>query len=250
MASLGQELKRERELRGISLKEIASTTKISLRFLQALENDQLEVLPGKFFIKGILRAYAKSIGLEEESVLNKYYEDSFLKEQSLEKKGKGNLNIFQSKVNFLNFILFTVFLLLISLSIYLVSRPEKTSVPPQETQMASSFQEEKVTPIQDTEEGEENELNIEISFLQETWIQVYADGELVLDSVKKQGEEAKIKANEELILHLGNAGGISYFLNGKKGKPLGTPGEVVKNIKITLDKYNQFLLQEEEVKNE
>ena len=86
MASLGQDLKRERELRGISLKEISSSTKISLRFLQALEEDRLDILPGNFFIKAILRTYAKFIGLEEDYVLNKYYEASLEQEQSLESK--------------------------------------------------------------------------------------------------------------------------------------------------------------------
>jgi len=43
MPSFGQDLKREREARGISLQEIAETTKISLRYLQALEEDQFEI---------------------------------------------------------------------------------------------------------------------------------------------------------------------------------------------------------------
>ena len=47
MIPIGQDLKRERELRGISLKEIAEFTKINIRLLRALEEDQLDVrLPG------------------------------------------------------------------------------------------------------------------------------------------------------------------------------------------------------------
>ena len=88
MASLGQELRRERELRGISLNEISDSTKIGIRYLRALENDNLEILPGRFFTKGIIRAYAKYLGLDEESVLNKYYEDILLREQLLEKEKK------------------------------------------------------------------------------------------------------------------------------------------------------------------
>jgi len=260
MASLGQELKRERELRGISLEEIATTTKISLRFLQALENDHLEVLPGKFFIKGILRAYAKSLGLEEEYVLNKYYEDSLLKEQALEKELKEEKNrkkSSQKRFNFFNIIFISVLLLLIFLSFYFISRSPKNSTPLQETQAPATFQEEAAVPLPEPrpvslpETEEVEELNLEISFLEDTWIQVYADGELTsIDGVKKPGEEVSIKAQKELILHLGNAGGISYYLNGKKGKSLGSAGAVVKNIKITLDNYDQFLLQGEEEKTE
>ncbi|NOR13733.1 MAG: helix-turn-helix domain-containing protein, partial [Candidatus Aminicenantes bacterium] len=66
MLPIGQDLKRERELRGISLKEIAESTKINIRFLRALEDDQFDALPGKFFTRGIIRGYAKYLGLEEE----------------------------------------------------------------------------------------------------------------------------------------------------------------------------------------
>jgi len=97
MASLGQELKRERELRGISLKEIADSTKISLRFLRALEDDQLDMLPGKFFTKSIIRSYASYLGLEEETVLNKYHEDTLLQQEAEEIEKKIRSFMEQSK---------------------------------------------------------------------------------------------------------------------------------------------------------
>ena len=49
MGSFGENLRRERDLRGVSLREIADATKISSRFLQALEEDRLDVLPGGLF---------------------------------------------------------------------------------------------------------------------------------------------------------------------------------------------------------
>ena len=82
MASLGQELKRERELRAISLKEISNLTKISVRYLQALEDDKLDLLPGTFFIKGVLRAYSKCIGVDENYFVNKYHEEVIMQEDA------------------------------------------------------------------------------------------------------------------------------------------------------------------------
>ncbi|GAG93493.1 unnamed protein product [marine sediment metagenome] len=55
-----------------------------------------------------------------------------------------------------------------------------------------------------------------------------------------------VNANEELLLHLGNAGGISYTLQNMQGKQLGPSGAVIKNIRITLENYERFLAQEEE----
>ncbi len=72
MASLGQWLREEREARSISLEEIASATKIVPRYLEALENDRLDVMPGGFFIKGIIRTYAHAVGLDPEEVLGRY----------------------------------------------------------------------------------------------------------------------------------------------------------------------------------
>jgi len=73
MATIGQSLREEREARGISLEEVASATKIVLRYLEALEDDRLDIMPGGFFIKGIIRNYAKAIALDPDEVLGRYY---------------------------------------------------------------------------------------------------------------------------------------------------------------------------------
>src|SRR2546426_8692486 len=66
--SFGENLRRERELRGISLHEIAEATKISARFLQALEQDRLDVLPGGIFPRAFVKQYARYLGLDPEKV--------------------------------------------------------------------------------------------------------------------------------------------------------------------------------------
>jgi cytoskeleton protein RodZ len=72
MASFGENLRREREMRGVSLQEISSATKISVRFLQALEDEQFDRIPGGVFTRGFIRAYAKYLGLDEDQVLAEY----------------------------------------------------------------------------------------------------------------------------------------------------------------------------------
>jgi cytoskeletal protein RodZ len=72
MVSLGEELKRERELREISLKEISDATKISIRILEAIESNNFKVLPGGIFNRNFLRAYAEFIGIDAETVVRKY----------------------------------------------------------------------------------------------------------------------------------------------------------------------------------
>jgi cytoskeletal protein RodZ len=71
-AGFGEHLRREREMRGISLDEICSATRIGNRFLEALENEQWDKLPGGVFNRGFVRAVAHHLGLDEESLLAEY----------------------------------------------------------------------------------------------------------------------------------------------------------------------------------
>jgi cytoskeletal protein RodZ len=72
MKSLGEYLKKERELRGVTIEEIANITRISSRFIQALENDDFKNLPSDVFVKGFLRAYTKCVGIDPNEVISIY----------------------------------------------------------------------------------------------------------------------------------------------------------------------------------
>ncbi|QPJ60876.1 MAG: helix-turn-helix domain-containing protein [Candidatus Nitronauta litoralis] len=68
----GSHLKHQRELRGISLDEIASITKIHLRYLKALETNSFDELPGEVFIKGFIRSYGRAIGANLPELISAY----------------------------------------------------------------------------------------------------------------------------------------------------------------------------------
>jgi cytoskeleton protein RodZ len=72
MGSFGDRLRREREQRGISLDDIALTTKIRAGLLQALEEEKFDRLPGGIFNKGFVRAYARHLGLDEDQLVADY----------------------------------------------------------------------------------------------------------------------------------------------------------------------------------
>lgn len=84
--SFGEELRRERELRQITLREISESTKISLRYLEALERNEFEGLPGGVFNRGFVRAYAQFIGVDPEAMVNAY----LLQEQAQSSPGTGD----------------------------------------------------------------------------------------------------------------------------------------------------------------
>ena len=70
--NFGERLKRERELREVTLEEITQATRIGSRFLQALENEDWENLPGGVFNRGFVRSIAHYLGLDEEAFLAEY----------------------------------------------------------------------------------------------------------------------------------------------------------------------------------
>src|SRR3954466_5207839 len=72
VSSFGDKLRREREMRGVTLEEIAESTKIGTRSLRALEQEDFEKLPGGIFNKGFVRAYSRYLGLDEEQAVTDF----------------------------------------------------------------------------------------------------------------------------------------------------------------------------------
>src|SRR2546429_5541853 len=68
MSSIGETLRREREKRNLGLEQISRELKISARFLEAIEGEQFEILPGGVFAKSFVRQYARFLGLDEEEL--------------------------------------------------------------------------------------------------------------------------------------------------------------------------------------
>ena len=63
MFELGSSLREARVRRGVELAQVAAETRIRTRYLQALEDERFELLPGSVYGKGFLRAYADYLGL-------------------------------------------------------------------------------------------------------------------------------------------------------------------------------------------
>ncbi len=92
--NFGLHLKHERELRGVSLEEIAESTRIHIRYLEALENNEFDKMPGEVFVKGYIRSYARVIGFDSEEMVN-VYDESVGKDR---KKELGEIELTQDNV--------------------------------------------------------------------------------------------------------------------------------------------------------
>ena len=72
MQTIGNYLKSGREARNIRLSEVARSTKISKWYLDCLEKDEFDKIPGGPYIKGYIASYASYIGIEEDEILKRY----------------------------------------------------------------------------------------------------------------------------------------------------------------------------------
>jgi len=70
--SIGEKLRLARETRGIALRDISENTRISMRYLEAIETNDYRRLPGGIFNRSFIRAYAKFIGYDEQEAIEEY----------------------------------------------------------------------------------------------------------------------------------------------------------------------------------
>lgn len=95
---IGSRLKEARETKGLSLEEVQNTTKIQKRYLQAIEENEFKVLPGKFYTRAFIREYASAVGLDPEMIMQEHknelptYEDEETVQYSRVQKTKQQTN--------------------------------------------------------------------------------------------------------------------------------------------------------------
>jgi transcriptional regulator with XRE-family HTH domain len=252
MSGIGQELRKQRESRNISLDEMSSATRIVRRYLEALEEDRLERIPGGFFLKALIRSYAAFVGLDPEEVIARYRAAGIIDarpEPSAEETPEPRGFAWKKSLLFLS--LAAAAVLVLVLAAILILKPSGRG--PGGTAPATAVQAEQYKllppatppaasePAPTAEEKKPEGLSIIFSFNEETWLQVYADGLLVVDGLFEPGKQVQANAAGELLIHIGNAGGVTFTLNGKPGRGLGLSGQVRRNIRITLENSRDFL---------
>jgi hypothetical protein len=83
-------------------------------------------------------------------------------------------------------------------------------------------------------------LVMELAPKADCWVSVTVDGEQAFSGVMRAGEKRQIAARDEISVNVGDAGAFAYTLNGKEGRPLGAPGEVVSK-RITLADFADYI---------
>jgi cytoskeletal protein RodZ len=235
MASFGDTLRRERELRGVDLREVAEATKISIRFLQALESDRIDVLPGGIFPRAFVRQYAAYLGLDPDRTVAEFVYAYGENAGQPSAPAPARRNRLRGRLPAALAVLALAGLGAWAALRYAAQGPATESVAAAQAP-TSTFAPDPVYPPPTTAASApdaQGGLVLTLSSRQSCWVAVLADGVKVMDRVMNEGEAQTITAKGEMVLSVGNAGGITFTLNGRPGVSLGREGEVRRNIVIT-----------------
>lgn len=247
MNSIGKELKKQRELRGISLEEIANSTKISMRFLKAIEEDNLDVLPAGVYRKNFIASYAKYIGINPEDILAFYRNE----------KEKEGFSIPEEKTKGIKYLwgLLIAIILVVGLGVYsfnVIKKSYTNSIKKVGNQNIKIRDNKNVKENKREQiilkEGSNSEsfvkedvFDIKIIAIEDSWIEIILENEVAYNWLLRKGEERIFKVRDKITFRrIGNAGGIILYYKNKKLKPLGKQGEVIKNLILTKDAIKEY----------
>ncbi len=269
--SFGSWLRRQREGREIDLREIADTSKISLAYLQAFEDDRFDILPAPVFAKGFLRQYARYVGLDAEEVVNFYLTASQADEEeedSTQIASQKSRRAAFSRRYVAAALAIAAFLLLI---VWGLSRwnewqgqqtPPSSAAPPADPHpedlaapagaipadnpaapvnagTVAAEAEEEPSPVETAagqvvpEVAAEPPLRVILDFAGECWVEASVDGQRAVAEQKVQGESLQLTATELIELKLGRPDLARLLVNGRSWE-LGE-GTSVRHLRIDLE---------------
>ena len=269
----GEELKRHRLLREVSLESIAAATKISVRHLQALERGDFAKLPAPVFTRGFIRAYAGFLGLDPEEMVNAYLsETGGAAPRGHDASAPAAARRPSVRAVVLGVVAGAV-AILIAAAVWRSARrpkaddPRSPSLPPvalsphirQVAPPASaSAAGEAATPSPAAPSAASSApappvsappspspaasggevappLALRLSATGPCWSEIFADGRAVFSGIVRPGDDRRFEARKDFRITAGNAGALRLTVNGRPLPPLGRAGEVVRDVRIDAD---------------
>jgi cytoskeleton protein RodZ len=258
MATLGQQLKQSREEKNISLQEIAESTHISIRFLQAIENDAYDVLPGGVFNRAFVRKFARQVGFDEEQAVNLYQEQ--WQEQGGEPERVYQLGVDESEFRqtsgnglLLSFVALVVLGSLAYLAVQYFTPPMSDSggsavagvntlASPSVTPTPGATASPTPTPTPEPA----GVMRVQLAApVEEVWVKVNTDDKKVWEGTLERGGSLEYDVNDKIILSIGRVQSLKIAVNGRNMdfvRLLPNPKAIkATNVVITKDNYQQYL---------
>lgn len=256
---VGQYLRSKREELSLTLKEISKKTRIRVSYLQAIEAEDFDKIPGNVYIKGYVRQYCRALSIPEDEALDILREDikNYFKPpepQPLEKEKKTiPLKILYPVA---------VIIIVALIGFYFNSKDKNTSLITQKqitTRNTTQNSQDRLVKNNITNIDNEDSSNtnikipsplgtaeadyagkhiLEVETLKETWIFINIDNKLKYSMILKPGEVRSWSGKKSFFMRVGNAGGIRITYDGQS---LGSPGRMGEVVSLTLpDELERF----------
>ena len=252
--SFGDWLRRQREMREISLRDIAERTKISLRYLEAMEADRFDLLPAPIFAKGFLREYARYVGLSPDDVVNHYLSVHHPEELAGDPKEDTKVRSKPKTVDpgqppvrrnwsygLVLALAGLILLVLVALAAWFADRRHEEPVstneqaPPMAAPLPAPMPAVQASASAPPPPEPGAPLEVSLAFNKDCGVEAVIDGKNRFSELRVQGEALPLEAEKSIALTLGNAGAVEVQVNGYPLDLGKKEGEVVRDLLIDLN---------------
>ena len=244
----GRRLRDARERRGISLRQIASATKISVSALEALERNDISRLPGGIFSRAFVRSYAIEVGLDPETTIQDFIAQfppgSVMAGHAAADQVEDHEAVESERrmaSTFLRLILISVPLAIAVIYFGTSGRfvrqapePERPPAPATEPAPApvpgpsdAPATSTEPVPAAAAVPPAADHLTVGLTVTRPCWVSLTVDGEKKIERLLQPGDDQTVDVTREMVLTAGDAAAITMTLNGEPSKALGGSGEVV-----------------------
>lgn len=241
MAGLGQRLREARESQGLSLEDVAASTKIRRSYLVALEEEDYAKLPHPTYVKGFLKTYATFLGLEAQEVIDLY------PHRDLRPVLAPVARLERPRLGAGFWVAVVALLVLVSgLAMYLYSTYPTSWVSATLQRGASPATPEEVEPtlspisaaaspsplsplasVSPSPTPTPQKVEVRARATARSWISVNVDSTPVFTGTLEPGQERTWVGQERISMRVGNAGGLVIVHNGQERGVLGRIGQVL-----------------------
>jgi cytoskeletal protein RodZ len=260
----GATLRAARERRGLSLRQIANATKISILTLEALEKNDIARLPGGIFSRAFVRSYALEVGLDPESAIHEFMgqfpHDSVTAGHPASSQIEDHEAIESNRKTASTFVrLVAISVPIAAVVLYFgtagrpitesVEAPPETAAAPQQSGPPPAPESTAATaPVKTLPEDRPatavvggDRLMVQILAARRSWVSAIVDGRRAVQREFQTGEVQTFEVHKEMVLTTGDAGGVAVTLNGMPAKALGANGQVA-TTRVNLTNFKEYLV--------
>ena len=276
MTGFGAKLREARERRGVTLREIANVTKISVSVLEALERNDISRLPGGIFGRAFVRSYAVEVGLDPEETIHEFIaqfpRDSVTAGHPTSEHVEDDDKLESERrmaSTFLRLIAVSVPIVGVVLYFGIAGRRAQRSAASPPVAVTTPAPGTVASPADATSAGLEippptlaeptatpprsspamasgadravtDRLTVRVSATRPCWVSATADGQKAIDALLRAGEERTVEVRSQLVLTAGDAAALTMTINGEATKPLGQAGQVV-TVRLNPMNFREYL---------